>query len=79
VLQGATGSGKSTITRLMFRFYDVSTGAIRIDGQDIRAVTQTSLRRAVGMVPQVCVRRVWSGGEGRDSVLMTASTASTRG
>lgn len=50
---GATGSGKSTVTRLIFRFYDVSSGAIRIDGQDIRDVTKDSLRRAVGMVPQV--------------------------
>ncbi|GIL87517.1 hypothetical protein Vretimale_1580 [Volvox reticuliferus] len=49
---GATGSGKSTITRLIFRFYDVSSGAVRIDGQDVRQVTQTSLRKAVGMVPQ---------------------------
>ncbi|EFJ49390.1 hypothetical protein VOLCADRAFT_59332 [Volvox carteri f. nagariensis] len=49
---GATGSGKSTITRLIFRFYDVSSGAIRVDGQDVREVTQASLRRAVGMVPQ---------------------------
>ncbi|GIL44034.1 hypothetical protein Vafri_1601 [Volvox africanus] len=49
---GATGSGKSTITRLIFRFYDVASGAVRIDGQDVREVTQTSLRKAVGMVPQ---------------------------
>ncbi|GLI70029.1 hypothetical protein VaNZ11_014765, partial [Volvox africanus] len=49
---GATGSGKSTITRLIFRFYDVTSGAVRIDGQDMREVTQTSLRKAVGMVPQ---------------------------
>ncbi|KAL6753380.1 mitochondrial half-size ABC transporter [Haematococcus lacustris] len=52
---GATGSGKSTITRLVFRFYDVTSGAIRVDGQDIRHVTQGSLRKAVGMVPQDCV------------------------
>ncbi|GFR40137.1 hypothetical protein Agub_g693, partial [Astrephomene gubernaculifera] len=51
-LVGATGSGKSTITRLIFRFYDVGSGAVRIDGQDVREVTQHSLRRAVGMVPQ---------------------------
>ncbi len=56
--QGATGSGKSTITRLMFRFYDVAGGAIRVDGQDIRDVSQSSLRRAVGMVPQVSPRRL---------------------
>ncbi len=49
---GASGAGKSTISRLLFRFYDVSTGRITIDGQDIREVTQSSLRRAIGMVPQ---------------------------
>ncbi len=52
---GATGSGKSTITKLLFRFYDVSRGRILIDGQDIRAVTQASLRAAIGVVPQDCV------------------------
>ena len=49
---GASGAGKSTIGRLLFRFYDVGAGAIRIDGQDIRDVTQSSLRRAIGVVPQ---------------------------
>ena len=49
---GASGAGKSTISRLLFRFYDVSAGAIRIDGQDIRDVTQASLRAAIGIVPQ---------------------------
>jgi ATP-binding cassette, subfamily B, heavy metal transporter len=49
---GPTGSGKSTIGRLLFRFYDVSAGAIEIDGQDIRDVTQASLRAAIGVVPQ---------------------------
>ena len=49
---GASGAGKSTISRLLFRFYDVTAGAIRIDGQDIRDVTQASLRAAIGMVPQ---------------------------
>jgi ATP-binding cassette subfamily B protein len=49
---GASGSGKSTLARLMFRFYDVDAGAIRIDGQDIRHVTQASLRAAIGIVPQ---------------------------
>jgi ATP-binding cassette, subfamily B, heavy metal transporter len=49
---GATGSGKSTIGRLLFRFYDVTGGALKIDGQDIRDVTQTSLHRAIGVVPQ---------------------------
>ncbi|MBM3514870.1 MAG: ABC transporter ATP-binding protein/permease, partial [Alphaproteobacteria bacterium] len=51
-LVGATGSGKSTIGRLLYRYYDVSGGAIRIDGQDIRDVAQDSVRRAIGMVPQ---------------------------
>ena len=49
---GASGSGKSTLARLLFRFYDVSAGAIRIDGQDVRDVTQQSLRAAIGIVPQ---------------------------
>ena len=49
---GPSGSGKSTIARLLFRFYDVDRGAIRIDGQDLREVTQHSLRRAIGVVPQ---------------------------
>ncbi|MGH6991403.1 MAG: ABCB family ABC transporter ATP-binding protein/permease, partial [Stellaceae bacterium] len=49
---GPSGAGKSTIARLLFRFYDVAGGAIRIDGQDIREVTQDSLRRAIGVVPQ---------------------------
>ena len=49
---GPSGAGKSTISRLLFRFYDIRTGAITIDGQDIRAVTQASLRAAIGMVPQ---------------------------
>jgi ATP-binding cassette subfamily B protein len=49
---GSTGSGKSTIGRLLFRFYDVSSGALRIDGQDVRHVTQDSLHAAIGVVPQ---------------------------
>ena len=49
---GPSGAGKSTIARLLFRFYDVDVGAIEIDGQDIRDVTQDSLRRAIGVVPQ---------------------------
>ena len=49
---GSSGAGKSTISRLLFRFYDVNAGRITIDGQDIRAVTQDSLRRALGIVPQ---------------------------
>ncbi|MHA1547843.1 MAG: ABCB family ABC transporter ATP-binding protein/permease [Alphaproteobacteria bacterium] len=49
---GPSGAGKSTISRLLFRFYDVTGGRILIDGQDVRDVTQESLRGAIGMVPQ---------------------------
>jgi len=49
---GPSGAGKSTISRLLFRFYDVTGGRITIDGQDLRDVTQRSLRGAIGMVPQ---------------------------
>lgn len=49
---GPSGAGKSTISRLLFRFYDITSGRILIDGQDIRDVTQESLRNAIGMVPQ---------------------------
>ena len=49
---GPTGAGKSTISRLLFRFYDVTQGRITIDGQDIRDVTQESLRATIGVVPQ---------------------------
>jgi ATP-binding cassette subfamily B protein len=49
---GTSGAGKSTLSRLLYRFYDVNEGVIYIDGQDIRQVTQTSLRAAIGIVPQ---------------------------
>ena len=49
---GPSGSGKSTLARLLFRFYDVQQGSIRIAGQDIRQVTQASVRQAIGIVPQ---------------------------
>src|SRR5262249_28812006 len=49
---GPSGAGKSTISRLLFRFYEISTGRILIDDEDIREVTQLSLRAAIGMVPQ---------------------------
>ena len=49
---GQSGSGKSTLARLLFRFYDVKSGAIQIDGQDLRDVTQSSVRAAIGIVPQ---------------------------
>ncbi len=49
---GHSGSGKSTLARLLYRFYDVDSGSIRIDGSDLRALTQDSVRAAVGIVPQ---------------------------
>jgi ATP-binding cassette, subfamily B, heavy metal transporter len=49
---GPSGSGKSTLARLLFRFYDAQEGSIRIDGQDIKHLTQDSVRRAIGIVPQ---------------------------
>lgn len=49
---GPSGAGKSTISRLLFRFYDVQSGRVTIDGQDVRDITQESLRAAIGMVPQ---------------------------
>jgi ABC-type transport system involved in Fe-S cluster assembly fused permease/ATPase subunit len=49
---GPSGSGKSTIGRLLFRFYDVGAGALRIDGQDVRDITQSSLHGQIGIVPQ---------------------------
>jgi ABC-type transport system involved in Fe-S cluster assembly fused permease/ATPase subunit len=52
---GHTGSGKSTVARLLFRFFDANEGSVRVDGQDVREVTQTSLRAAIGIVPQDAV------------------------
>lgn len=49
---GASGAGKSTLARLLFRFFDINSGSISIDGQDIRHITQDSLRTAIGVVPQ---------------------------
>ena len=49
---GPSGAGKSTLARLLYRFYDINAGAITIDGQELRSVTQTSLRSAIGIVPQ---------------------------
>lgn len=51
-LVGPSGSGKSTIIRLLFRFYDINGGTITVDGQNIKGVTQDSLRRSIGVVPQ---------------------------
>ncbi len=49
---GPSGAGKSTISRILYRFYDIASGSVKIDGQDIRDVTQASLRAAIGIVPQ---------------------------
>ena len=49
---GPSGAGKSTLARLLYRFYDIQQGSITVNGQDIRSVTQQSLRRAIGIVPQ---------------------------
>ena len=49
---GPTGAGKSTISRILYRFYDIAGGSVRVDGKDIRDITQSSLRAAIGMVPQ---------------------------
>jgi ABC-type sulfate/molybdate transport systems ATPase subunit len=49
---GHSGSGKSTLARLLFRFYDVQAGAVRVNGHDIRELSQDSLRAAIGIVPQ---------------------------
>jgi ATP-binding cassette subfamily B protein len=49
---GPSGAGKSTISRILYRFYDIKSGSVTIDGQDIRDVTQASLRHAIGIVPQ---------------------------
>jgi ATP-binding cassette subfamily B protein len=49
---GPSGAGKSTISRILYRFYDIASGSVKIDGQDIRDITQTSLRAAIGIVPQ---------------------------
>jgi len=54
---GSSGAGKSTVSRILFRFYDVAGGSVRIDGQDIRDVTQSSLRAAIGVVPQTPAAR----------------------
>src|ERR1019366_105122 len=49
---GPSGAGKSTISRILYRFYDIKSGSVTIDGQDVRDVTQASLRAAIGIVPQ---------------------------
>ena len=59
-LVGATGSGKSTILRLLLRFYDPQAGRVLLDGQDVAGCTLASLRRCIAVVPQDTVRR-WCG------------------
>ena len=81
---GSSGSGKSTIGRLLFRFYDVNAGGITIDGQDIRDITQASLHNALGIVPQDTVLfnhsigyNIPYGREGatRDDIILAAKAA----
>ena len=82
---GHSGAGKSTLSRLLFRFYEVSGGAITIDGQDLREITQESLRRAIGIVPQDTVLfndtieyNIGYGkpGAGKDEIVAAAKAAS---
>lgn len=84
-LVGESGSGKSTILRLLYRFYDITSGRILIDGQDISKVTQLSLRRAIGIVPQDSV--LWNdtiganisyGKEGSDDEAIIAAAQAAR-
>jgi ATP-binding cassette, subfamily B, heavy metal transporter len=82
---GPSGAGKSTLSRLLFRFYDVVGGAITIDGQDIRDVTQASLRAATGMVPQDTVLfndtiryNIGYGLDGADEAQIRAAAASAQ-
>ena len=80
---GPSGAGKSTLARLLFRFYDVTGGRILIDGQDIRGVTQASLRRAIGIVPQDTVlfndTIGYNIGYGRDGAHQAEIEAAARG
>lgn len=82
---GPSGSGKSTVARLLFRFYDVEGGAIRIDGQDLRDVTQDSLHRVIGIVPQDTVLfndtvgyNIAYGREGADKSEVTAAARAAK-
>ena len=80
---GSSGAGKSTLARLLYRFYDVTRGRITIDGQDIRDVTQESLRRAIGIVPQDTVlfndTIGYNIGYGRDGASQAEIEAAARG
>ncbi|MFA5520412.1 MAG: ABC transporter ATP-binding protein/permease [Castellaniella sp.] len=82
---GASGAGKSTLARLLFRFYDVNAGAIRINGQDIRKLSQASLRRHIGTVPQDTVlfndsirHNIAYGDPGADEARVVAAAQSAR-
>jgi ATP-binding cassette subfamily B protein len=81
---GHSGSGKSTLSRLLFRFYDINGGSITIDGQDLRDVTQISLRKAIGIVPQDTVLfndtieyniAYGKPGAGKDEIIAAAKAA----
>src|SRR3546814_228769 len=80
---GHSGAGKSTLSRLLYRFYDVTSGRITIDGQDIRPVTQQSLRGAIGIVPQDTVlfndSIGYNIGYGRDGATRAEVEAAARG
>ncbi len=80
---GSSGAGKSTLARLLYRFYEVSGGRITIDGQDLRAVTQASLRAAIGIVPQDTVlfndTIGYNIGYGRDGATQTDIEEAARG
>ena len=82
---GHSGSGKSTLSRLLFRFYEVDGGSITIDGQDLRSITQDSLRAAIGIVPQDTVLfndtieyniAYGKPGAGKDAIVAAAKAAS---
>jgi len=79
---GHSGAGKSTISRLLYRFYDVTGGAVTIDGQDVRAVTQASLRRRIGIVPQDTLlfndTIAWNIGYGRPGAAQSEIEAAAR-
>src|SRR5207244_9205610 len=79
---GATGSGKSTLGRLLFRFYEAQSGRVLIDGQDVRSVTQQSLRAAVGIVPQDTVlfndTIEYNSGDGRPGARHAETVAAAR-
>ena len=85
---GPSGSGKTTISRLLFRFYDPQSGAVRLDRQDLRDVTQSSVRAAIGVVPQDTVmfnttigRNIGYGRDGstREAVVSAAKLAAIDG